>query len=55
MHLDDHRGAGVDNRHGRSGTGNGTVTVTVAANTGGARNDTLTIAGQSFAVTQPKS
>jgi len=40
---------------GGSGTGNGSVTVTVAANTGGARNDTLTIAGQTFTVTQPKS
>jgi hypothetical protein len=37
---------------GGSGTGSGTVTVTVQANTGAARSDTLTIAGQSFTVSQ---
>ncbi|MBA2731583.1 MAG: DUF4214 domain-containing protein, partial [Acidobacteria bacterium] len=37
---------------GASGTGNGTVTYTVAANTGPARTGTLTIAGQTFTVTQ---
>ena len=37
---------------GGSGTGNGSVTVAVAANTGAARSATLTIAGQSFTVTQ---
>jgi hypothetical protein len=39
---------------GASGTGNGTVTFTVAANTGGARTGTLTIAGSTFTVTQAK-
>ena len=37
---------------GGSGTGNGSVAFSVAANTGGARSGTLTIAGQSFSVTQ---
>jgi hypothetical protein len=37
---------------GGSGTGNGTVTLTVAANTGAARAGTVTIAGQTFTVTQ---
>jgi len=37
---------------GASGTGNGTVTFTVAANTGAARSGTLTIGGQTFTVTQ---
>ena len=37
---------------GASGTGNGTVSYSVAANTGGARSGTLTIAGQTFAVSQ---
>ena len=37
---------------GASGSGNGTVQYTVAANSGGARTGTLTIAGQTFAVTQ---
>jgi hypothetical protein len=35
-----------------SGTGNGTVTYTTDANTGPARSATLTIAGQTFTVTQ---
>ena len=35
-----------------TGTGNGTVNLTVAANTGAARNATLTIAGQAFSVNQ---
>ena len=35
-----------------SGSGNGTVTFSVAANTGAARTGTLTIAGQTFTVTQ---
>ena len=35
-----------------SGTGNGTVTLNVQANTGAARNATVTIAGQSFTVNQ---
>jgi len=39
---------------GASGTGNGTVSFTVAANTGGARTGTLTIAGQTFTVSQMK-
>ncbi len=34
------------------GTGNGTVTYAVAANTGAARTGTLTIAGQTFTLTQ---
>ncbi len=34
------------------GTGNGTVTYTVAANTGPVRTGTITIAGQTFTVTQ---
>ena len=37
---------------GASGTGNGTVGFTVAANTGAARNGTLTIAGQTYTVNQ---
>jgi len=37
---------------GASGSGNGTVTFTVAANTGPARSGTLTITGQSFTVNQ---
>lgn len=37
---------------GNSGTGNGTVNYSVSANTGGARNGTMTIAGQSFPVSQ---
>jgi hypothetical protein len=37
---------------GASGTGNGSVGFTVAANTGGAQNGTLTIAGQTFTVSQ---
>jgi plastocyanin len=37
---------------GSSGTGDGTVTYSVAANTGGARTGTMTIAGQTFTVTQ---
>ncbi len=37
---------------GASGTGNGTVSYTVAANTGTARSGTLTIAGQTYTVNQ---
>ncbi|MBI5556560.1 MAG: protease inhibitor I42 family protein [Deltaproteobacteria bacterium] len=37
---------------GASGTGGGTVSYTVAANTGSGRSGTLTIAGESFTVTQ---
>jgi hypothetical protein len=37
---------------GASGTGDGKVAVSVAANTGGARTGTLTIAGQTFTVNQ---
>jgi subtilisin family serine protease len=37
---------------GNSGTGNGAVSYSVAANTGAARSGTLTIAGQSFTVSQ---
>ncbi len=37
---------------GNSGTGNGTVNFTVAANTGAIRTGTLTVAGQSLTVTQ---
>jgi len=37
---------------GASGSGNGTVNFTVAANTGSARTGTLTIAGQTFTLTQ---
>jgi hypothetical protein len=37
---------------GGSGTGAGTVSYTVAANTGGARTGTMTIAGKLFTVTQ---
>jgi hypothetical protein len=39
---------------GASGTGNGSVSFTVAANTGGARMGTLTIAGSTFTVSQDK-
>jgi all-beta uncharacterized protein/BACON domain-containing protein len=39
---------------GGSGTGSGSVTLAVAVNTGNARNDALTIAGQTFTVTQAK-
>lgn len=37
---------------GASGTGNGSVAFSVAANSGGARTGTLTIAGQTFTVNQ---
>jgi hypothetical protein len=37
---------------GASGTGNGTVAYTVAANDGAARNATLTLAGRSFTLSQ---
>ena len=37
---------------GSSGSGNGTVTYSVATNVGVARNGTMTIAGQTFTVTQ---
>jgi hypothetical protein len=37
---------------GASGSGNGSVGFTIAANTGAARTGTLTIAGQTFTVTQ---
>lgn len=40
---------------GASGNGNGTVAFSVTANTGSSRNGTLTIAGQSFSVTQAGS
>ena len=42
--------------NGSSGSGNGSVTLTVAANTGGTvRTTALTIAGQAFTITQPAS
>jgi hypothetical protein len=37
---------------GATGSGNGTVNLTIAANTGAARSGTLTIAGHTFTVTQ---
>lgn len=37
---------------GGSGTGNGTVNYSVAANGGGARNGSMTIAGLSFTISQ---
>src|SRR5262249_50329389 len=37
---------------GGSGSGNGTIVYSVQANTGGSRTATLTIAGQTFTVTQ---
>jgi hypothetical protein len=37
---------------GATGSGNGTVTLNVAANTGGARSGTVTIGGQTFTVNQ---
>src|SRR6185369_329753 len=37
---------------GSSGSGNGSVGYSVAANVGGTRNGTITIAGQTFTVTQ---
>jgi uncharacterized protein (TIGR03437 family) len=40
------------NSSGLSGTGSGTVGYTVDANTGAARSGTVTIAGQSFTITQ---
>ncbi|MEW6209454.1 MAG: BACON domain-containing carbohydrate-binding protein [Acidobacteriota bacterium] len=40
---------------GASGTGNGTVTFTVANNSGATRTGTITIAGQTFTVTQAGS
>jgi len=40
---------------GASGTGNGTVTFNVAANSGAARTGTLTIAGRAFTVSQSAS
>jgi len=42
--------------NGASGSGNGSVTLTVAANTGGTqRGTTLAIAGQTFTISQPPS
>jgi Putative binding domain, N-terminal len=41
--------------NGASGTGNGTVTFTAAANAGAARSGTLTIAGQTFTANQAGS
>ena len=38
---------------GASGSGNGTVSVTAAANTGVARSGSITIAGQTYTVNQP--
>ena len=38
--------------NGASGNGNGTVTFTAAANSGGARSGTITIAGQTFTANQ---
>ncbi|MEP6924897.1 MAG: FG-GAP-like repeat-containing protein, partial [Pyrinomonadaceae bacterium] len=40
---------------GASGTGNGTVSFTVAANTGAVRSGTITVAGQTFTVNQAAS
>ena len=40
---------------GATGTGNGTVTFSVAANTGAARTGTLTVAGRAFTVSQAAS
>jgi hypothetical protein len=40
---------------GATGTANGTVTFSVAANTGAARTGTLTVAGRAFTVTQAAS
>jgi hypothetical protein len=37
---------------GATGTGNGTVSISVAANTGSAREGTLTIAGQTYTISQ---
>jgi hypothetical protein len=37
---------------GASGSGNGTVSFTVAANTGASRTDNIVVAGQTFTVTQ---
>jgi hypothetical protein len=37
---------------GASGTGNGTVAFTAAANPGASRSDTIVVAGQTFTVTQ---
>jgi Putative binding domain, N-terminal len=42
----------VTSASGGGGTGNGTVTYSVAANTGTARTGSITIAGQTFTVTQ---
>jgi hypothetical protein len=39
---------------GSAGTGNGTVSYTVAANAGGARTGTLTVAGQTVSISQLK-
>jgi len=44
--------AWINITNGVSGTGNGIVSYTVAANTGAARTGTMTIAGQTFTVTQ---
>jgi hypothetical protein len=39
---------------GASGTGNGTVTYSYTANTGGDRKGTLTVAGRTFTLDQDK-
>ena len=53
LRLDGGEQRRVDHGHaGGSGTGNGTVSYSVAANTGAARTGTVTIAGQTFTVNQ---
>ena len=53
MRVEHHQQRRVVDASGRGSTGNGTVNVTVAANTGTAqRTGSVTIAGQTFSVTQ---
>jgi all-beta uncharacterized protein len=40
-------------KSGASGTGNGSVVLTIAPNSGSARSGTVTIAGQTFTINQP--
>ena len=53
LRLDGEQQRRVDHGHrGASGTGNGAVAFSVAANPGSARTGTITVAGQTFTVTQ---
>ena len=53
MHVERDEERRVDHiTSGASGSGNGTVAFTVAANPGASRNGTIVVAGQTFTITQ---